>query len=110
MATTRDIFALPGELSRAILASTGANVVNEGNAVLNRMALVGRLWHNALAPPAGVCVPALIRCVTLRGRDTLAVAQIAQPWWRWVQGQNITDRGLASLAAACPTITTLTLV
>ena len=50
MASSRDIFALPGKISRAILASTGAN---EGNLVLNMMALVGRLWHNALAPNLG---------------------------------------------------------
>ena len=37
MATaSRDIFALPGELSRAILAITGAN---EGNLVLNTVIL-----------------------------------------------------------------------
>ena len=44
--SSRDIFALPGELSRAILESTGAD---EGNPVQNRMALVGRLWHMTLA-------------------------------------------------------------
>jgi len=74
--TTRDIFALPGELSRAILESTGAS---EGNLVLNRMALVGRSWHNALAPPAGACMSALTRRVTLGERDMLAVPQIARP-------------------------------
>jgi len=61
--TTRDMYALPVELSLAILASTGAN---EGNLVLNTMALVGRLWHKALAPPAGACIPALNRRVTLQ--------------------------------------------
>ena len=107
MVSSRDIFALPGELSRAILASTGAN---EGNAVLNRMALVGRLWHNALAPPAGACMPALTRCVTLGERDMLAVAQIARPWWRWVEGrESVAPAGLASLAAGCTAITTLDL-
>ena len=124
MATTRrDIFALPGELSRAILASTEYRVilastqyrrvlVLKRNLLLNRMALVGRSWHNALAPPAGACIPALTRCVTLGERDMLAVAQIARPWWRWVQGRSthhVTDAGLASLAAGCSTITTLDL-
>ena len=81
-----------------------------GNAVLNRMALVGRSWDNALAPPAGACMPALIRWVTLGERDMLAVAQIARPWWRWVRGRwDVTDAGLASLAAGCPAITLLTL-
>ena len=107
MATSRDIFALPGELSRAILASTGAN---EGNLVLNRMALVGRLWHNALAPPAGACMPALTRYVILGEPDMLALAQIARPWWRWVEGrEDVTGTGLASLASGCPAITRLDL-
>ena len=92
--TSRDIFALPGELSRAILASTGAN---QGNAVLNRMALVGHLWHNALAPPAGACMAALTRRVTLGERDMLAVlrlrrhalgAQIVRPSWQIVGGRR----------------------
>jgi hypothetical protein len=59
---SRDVFALSGELSRAILTSTGAN---EGNHALDRVALVGRLRHNALAPQAGACMPALTRRVTL---------------------------------------------
>ena len=113
--TTRDIFAAqPGELSRAILASVeeeGAEEYAEANgrnAELNRMALVGRLWHNALAPQAGACMPALTRRVTLREPDMLAVAQIARPWWRWVRGRSdATDAGLASLAAGCTAITTL---
>ena len=111
MTTTRDIFALPAELSRAILASTGAN---EGNAVLNRMALVGRSGHNTLAPQVGACIPTLARRVTLGEPDMLAVAQIARPWWRWVRGRGvsfaeITDARLASLAAGCGAITTLDL-
>ena len=116
-ATTRDIFALPGELSRAILASVeeeGAEEYAEANgrnAVLNRMALVGRLWHNALAPQAGACMPALTRHMTLCEPDMLAVAQIARPWWRWVRGAQyqITDAGQASLAAGFPAITRLEL-
>ena len=87
---TRDIFALLGELSRAILANVEteaedmedeekAEGTNGRNAVLNRMALVGRLWHNALAPPAGACMPALTRRVTLGEREMLTVAQIARP-------------------------------
>ena len=86
---SRDISALPAEPSRATLASTGAN---GGNAVLNRMALVGRLWHNArasVAPPAGACMPVPTRCVTLAEQDMLAVAQIARPWWRRVRGRMI---------------------
>ena len=111
---TRDIFALPGELSRAILANVETEEDDEGtngrNAVLNRMALVGRLWHNALAPPAGACMPALTRRVTLGARNLLAVAQNARPWWRWVKvGTHVTERGLASLAAGCSAITTLDL-
>merc|ERR1712166_873098 len=102
-----DIFALPEELSHPILTSTGAD---EGSRELNRMALVGRLWHNMLAPPIGVCMPALIRCVILGEPEMLAVAQIARPWWRWVRGRfDATDTGLASLAAGCPIITTLRL-
>merc|ERR1712166_546800 len=116
--TTRDIFALPGELSRAILASVEAKgaistirEAKERNAVLNRMALVGHLWHNMLAPQAGVCMPALTRRVTLVEPTMLAVAQIARSWWRWVEGRSyVTDAGLASLAAGCPAITTLSLV
>ena len=125
VSTSRDIFALPGELSRAILASTGAS---QANLVLNRMALVGRLWHNALAPQAGACMTVLTRCSMLGERDMLAVAQIVRPWWRWMQGrQDVTDTGLASaittlnlewckeiidtglanLAGGCPAITTL---
>ena len=74
--TTRDIFALPGELSRAILASVEGEedevVANGRNAVLNRMALVGHLWHNLLAPPDGACMlPALARRVTLGEPDML---------------------------------------
>ena len=110
---TRDIFALPGELSRAILASVEAEdgaEANGRNAVLNRMALAGRSWHNALAPQAGACMPALTRRVLLKERDMLAVAQIARPWWRWVQGSGVTDTGLASLAAGCPDIVTLDLI
>ena len=110
--TTRDIFALPGELSRAILASVETNGRNAcgRNAVLNRMALAGRSWHNALAPPAGACMAALTRRVTLGERDMLAVAQIVRPWWRWVKGQqDVTDVGLASLAAGCSAIITLNL-
>ena len=67
-----DVFALSGELSRAILTSTGAN---EGNRALDRVALVGRLWHNALAPQAGACMPALTRRVTLAEPD-MPTAQI----------------------------------
>ena len=98
--TTRDIFALPGELSRAILASVEEQEMEAlrcgRNAELNRMALVGRLWHIALAPQAGACMPALTRRVFLSARDMLAVAQIARPWWRWVIGRTgVTDRGLA---------------
>ena len=58
MATTsRKIFALAGELPRAILASTGANernlvlnqrVMANRNAMLNMTALVGRSWHKML--------------------------------------------------------------
>merc|ERR1712166_724497 len=114
--TTRDIFALPGELSRAILANVEAKgaistirEAKERNAVLNRMALVGHLWHNMLAPQAGVCMPALTRRVTLVEPTMLAVAQIARPWWRWVRGgSGITDTGLASLAG-CSAIITLDL-
>ena len=102
--STRDIFALP-ELSRAILASVEAN---GRNAVLNRMALVGRLWHNALAPQAGACMPTLTRCITLSNRDMLAVAQIVRPWWRRVRARiYVIDTGLASLAAGCTAITSL---
>ena len=111
MATTRDIFALPGELSRAILASIGAGErADEGNRALNRMALVGHMWHNMLAPPAGACMPVLTRRVTLGEPDMLEVAQIVRPWWRWIRGRlDVTDAGLASLAAGCPAITTLDL-
>ena len=84
MAITRDIFALPAELFRAILASVETEEeVNGRNAVLNRMAMAGRSWHNALAPQAGACMPALTRCITLAERDMLA-----RPWWRWVQGRK----------------------
>ena len=84
------IFSLPGELSRAILASVEDDEeeeeeVNGRNAVLNRMALVGRVWHNALAPQAGACMPALTRCVTLSKRDMLAAAQIGCEGGRMLQ-------------------------
>ena len=90
---TSDIFALPAELSRAILANVETEAedkedeeeeegTNGRNAVLNRMALASRSWHNALAPQAGACTPALTRCITLGKRDMLAVAQIVRPWWR----------------------------
>merc|ERR1712166_18493 len=46
---------------------------------------MGRLWHNALAPQAGACMPTLTRRVTLGEQDMLAVAQIARPWWRWAR-------------------------
>ena len=72
---------MPAELARAILTTTGAN---EGNVALNRVALVGRSWHNALAPQEGACIAALTRYVTLGEKHMLAVAQIAQPWWRVV--------------------------
>ena len=68
------------------------------------------MWHDALAPPAGACMPALTRHMTLTERDMLAIAQIARPWWRWVRGGlDTTDTGLASLAAGCTAITTLDL-
>ena len=114
MATTsRDTFVLPVEFSRAILAVTedgdkGTNA-NGRNAVLKMMALVGHLWRNALAPPAGVCVPALIRRVTLAEQDILAVTEIVRPWWRWVRGRDFTDTGLTNLAAGCSAVTTLDL-
>ena len=93
LGTIRDIFALPGELSRAILENTGAN---GGNLQLNKMALMGKRWHHALAPKAGACIPALTRQVTLGEPDLLVVAQIARPWWRYVKARtNATDTGLA---------------
>ena len=104
--TTRDIFALPGELSRAILASVEAN---GRNAVLNRMALVGNLWHSMLAPQEGACMQTLTRCVTLGEPDMLGMAQIERSWWRRVRGSGVTDTGLASLAAGCTAITSLNL-
>ena len=81
MASSRDIFALPGELSRAILWYAGDDGGNPPwvlmeNVALNRMALVGHLWHNMLAPSTGACMPALTRRVTLGEPDMLAVAQI----------------------------------
>ena len=101
----RDIFALPGELSRAILEGVAINA--EGNASLNRMALVGRLWHNMLAPLAGACIPALTRRVTLSGPDLL---QNVRSWWRSVKVRSdATDTGLASLTAGCAAITNLDL-
>merc|ERR1711865_417440 len=55
-------------------------------------------------------MPALTRRVTLGERNMLTVVQIARPWWRWVRGrQDITDKGLASLAAGCTAIVTLNL-
>ena len=105
--STKDIFALPSELYRAILEGAA---VNGENLALNRMALVGCSWHNVLAPPAGACIPALTRQVTLGEPDLLAVAQIAQPWWRCLRARSdATDAGLASLAAGCTAITTLDL-
>merc|ERR1711865_814140 len=81
--------------------------------VLNRMALVGKLWHNALAPTAGACMPALTRQITLGAQDMLSVQELAQPWWGWIRGQKsvriITDIEIVSLAAACPTIKRLEL-
>merc|ERR1711865_306677 len=72
------------------------------------MALVGKLWHNALAPTAGACMPALTRQITLGAQDMLSVQELAQPWWGWIRGQKsvriITDIEIVSLAAACPTI------
>ena len=56
--------------------------------------------------------------VTLSEKDLLVVAQIARPWWRWVNAKlDVTDAGLlslsnarlASLAAGCTAITTLDL-
>merc|ERR1711865_1291182 len=78
------------------------------------MALVGKLWHNALAPTAGACMPALTRQITLGAQDMLSVQELAQPWWGWIRGQKsvriITDIEIVSLAAACPTIKRLELV
>ena len=103
----RDIFAQGSSIGQSILDGAA---VNEGNCALNRMALVGCCWHNVLAPPAGACIPALTRRVTLGEPDLLAVAQIARPWWRCVRARsNATNAGLASLAAACTAITTLNL-
>ena len=65
---TKDIFALPSELYCAILEGAA---VNGENLALNRMALVGCSWHNLLAPPAGACIPALTRQVTLGEPDLL---------------------------------------
>merc|ERR1712028_219686 len=77
------------------------------------MALVGKLWHNALAPTAGACMPALTRQITLGAQDMLSVQELAQPWWGWIRGQKsvriITDIEIVSLAAGCPTITYLDL-
>ena len=109
---TRDICALPEELSRTILASVEEDEEEGGiaNAVLDRMTQVDNLWHNMLAPQPGACIPALTRHVTLGERDMLAVAQSARPWWRWVQRRSdVIDAGLASLATGCSAITTLNL-
>ena len=104
---SRDIFAQGSSIAQSILEGPA---VNGENLALNRMALVGCCWHNVLAPPAGACIPALTRRVTLGERDMLAVAQIARPWWRRVRGRSgITDTGLASLAAGCSAITSLDL-
>ena len=103
----KDIFALDRSIGQSILEGAA---INEGNCALNRMALVGCCWHNVLAPPAGACIPALTRRVTLGEPDLLAVAQIARPWWRCVRAQpDATNAGLASLAAGCTAITTLNL-
>merc|ERR1711865_1017975 len=67
------------------------------------MALVGKLWHNALAPTAGACMPALTRQITLGAQDMLSVQELAQPWWVSIRARIdrgiITDAALESLAA-----------
>merc|ERR1712166_1547757 len=56
---------------------------------------------------------AVAKTETLGERDMLAVAQLVRPWWRWVQGpslgQEVTDAGLARLAAGCTAIISLDL-
>ena len=115
MASSRDIFAQGSSIAQSILEGAA---VNEGHLALNRMALVGCCWHNVLAPPAGACIPALTRQVTLGQPDMLAVAEIVRPWWRCLRARHslylsscnqIRDAGLASLAAGCTAITSLTL-
>ena len=75
------------------------------NHLLNRMALVYRWWHNALAPQTGVCMSALTRCITLCEADMETKA-----WFVCVKvSRGVTKCMIASLAAACPAITTLDL-
>merc|ERR1712028_30809 len=81
------------------------------------MALVGKLWHNALAPTAGACMPALTRQITLGAQDmhnVALIALIARSWCVWIRARKkdrgiITDAALGSLAAGCPNITCLNL-
>merc|ERR1711865_116306 len=81
------------------------------------MAVVGKLWHNALAPTAGACMPALTRQITLGAQDmhnVALIALIARPWCVWIRARKkdrgiITDAALGSLAAGCPNITCLNL-
>ena len=113
------IFGLPHELSRVILASAAARArpnadlyvldaqqhwhwneqTEPDTCMLNRYSLVGPSWHEALAPPSGVCIPALTRCVKLSEPDLLVVAQIINSWWRRVTLDDITDAGMLNFPA-----------
>ena len=83
---------------------------NTNSELVKRLALVSNDWHKALAPPAGARVQTITRRITLNKETMLTAYKIAQPWWRWVSARNdVTDAALSSLAAVCPTITTLDL-
>merc|ERR1711865_491134 len=104
------ILLLPEDLRDAILENSA---VNEGNVVLNMLALVCCYFHSMLAPQGSGCIPALIRRVFLDGESMLKVGGFAQPWWRCVRvkneegGSGVTNTRLKILGVACPGITSL---
>ena len=107
MAFRFDIFALPQELYRAILLIA---VAVPNDAMLNGMALVGRLWHKTFAPREGDYPKEFVRRVTLREDDIHRAAYTPQPWWRCVSGGlDLTDNGVGVLVSGCTNITTLSL-
>ena len=94
----------------AFLRCTGDNPEQKSkrNVLGNMLALVCRSWHSALAPAN--CTPVVIRWVILNNAGMLAVGENAPAWWRWVAGrEDVTNTGLAHLAARCHAITTLDL-
>jgi hypothetical protein len=129
-----DILGLPDEICHKILKVT---VADGTNLVKNRMALVVRLWHNAITGKTGVCMEELTRVVKLSDAAMREAGMEMGQWsccvhvhgWGNIRDAalkglanacvhltrltiwdcDITDAGLASLAAGCPSIATLRL-